>query len=126
MSIIAGLNPRLHGKPSSLITCFRNDNDLTRLNNFRLRLILNCAALNHDTAKFHPRLNRSRDPICSLCKGACEDTRHVVSMCPALQHIRDAWLPLLAVDPLDSLCDVISRILARLTRPSPMNWSFAF
>ena len=116
MSIIAELNPRLNGKPSSLITCFPNDNVLTRLNNFRLRLILNCAALNSDTAKFHPRLNRSRDPICSLCKGACEDTRHFVSVCPALQNIREAWLPPL-VDRSDPSRDLISMIFGEIDPP---------
>ncbi len=38
-------------------------------------------------------------------------------MCPALQHISDAWLPLLAVDPLDSLCDVISKIFGEIDPP---------
>ncbi len=47
---------------------------------------------------------------------AHEDTRQFVSVCPALQHTRDAWLPLL-MDPLDSSCDIMSRSFGEIDPP---------
>ena len=54
-------------KPIEMVGCFRGDVGFARLNNFRIRLLTHCPGLNKDTAVFHPRINRSRDPTCSLC-----------------------------------------------------------
>ena len=82
---------KCNAKPTRIISCFRGNISLTRLNNFRLRLLLHCAALNEDTAVFHPRINRSRDPTCSLCRKGIENAFHFICECPALQKIRANW-----------------------------------
>lgn len=99
---IRNISSRMNGRPTDIITCFRGEVDLSRLNHFRIRLLLHCASLNQDTAVFHQRVNRNRDPICSLCKTNPEDALHLIIDCPALQQIRYIWFPqLLSFLPLN-------------------------
>ena len=84
---------KCNAKPTPIVSCFRGDISLTRLNNFRLTLLLHCAALNEDTAIFHPRIDRSRDPTCSLCNKDAESPLHFICICPALQDTRASWIP---------------------------------
>ena len=100
----------LRAKPINLVACFRGDVSLARLNNFRFRLLTHCPGLNKDTAVFHPRINRSRDPICDLCKSSVEDNRHFICDCPALQQVRDSWLPKLSVSSNDVLSHVLGGV----------------
>ena len=88
---------RIHSKLNGRLTCIvsscRGDVAAARRINFRLRLLLHCAALNQDTAIFHSRFNRSRDPLCPLCHLAIEDSSHFISICPALQVTQDqSWV----------------------------------
>ena len=100
----------LRAKPINLVACFRGDVSLARLNNFRFRLLTHCPGLNKDTAVFHPRINRSRDPICGLCKSSVEDNRHFICDRPALQQVRDSWLPKLSVSSNDVLSHVLGGV----------------
>ena len=100
----------LCAKPINLVACFRGDVSLARLNNFRFRLLTRCPGLNKDTAVFHPRTNGSRDPICGLCKSSVEDNRHFICDCPALQQVRDSWLPKLSVSSNDVLSHVLGGV----------------
>ena len=93
------LHSKFNGKPLSI---FKGDIGLSRLNNFRLRLILQCSILNKDTSSFHSLPGRVRDPTCPLCHASLEDVAHFVTVCPYLKSVQDRWLPHLQIDP-DSL-----------------------
>ena len=53
LSDISSIPSKLSGKPASIVKAFMRDVTYTRLSNFRLRLLMHCAALNQDTAIFH-------------------------------------------------------------------------
>ena len=97
LNYVVNLHSKLNGKPLPIIASFKGDIMLTRLNNFRIRLLLHCSILNGDTSAFHARPDRVRDPICPVCNAALEDAYHFVAVCPPLQHIRDRWLPRLQI-----------------------------
>jgi hypothetical protein len=66
---------------------------ISRLVDFRLRLLLKCSCLNADTVSFHPRTGGARSAICSICdSGQPEDAAHIIINCPALQDVRNYWL----------------------------------
>jgi hypothetical protein len=64
------------GKMAPFLLFSKGDVSLSRLLNFRIRLLLGCSCLNVDTAAFHVRPGRSRAPLCSLCKEQPEDIEH--------------------------------------------------
>ena len=67
------------------------DPKLTRLNNFRIRLLVGCDGLEADAARFRSRTTTAQpgDPSCKLCnRGVPEDAAHFVSACPALDEER--------------------------------------
>ncbi len=70
------------------------DPKLTRLNNFRIRLIVGCGGLGKDTARFRVRNTGAmpNDSSCKLCySGSTEDAVHFIS-CPALAEERQRLL----------------------------------
>ena len=112
LSDVINLRFPYNAKSLPIITCFKGNVHFARLNNFRLCLLLHCPGLNLDTAIFHPRANRSRDPLCSLCKSEAENSnpRHVISICPALQPVRKLWLPKLLLAPDEVLPHVLGGV----------------
>jgi hypothetical protein len=80
------------GKMAPILLSSKGDVSLSRLLNFRIRLILGCSSLNVDTAAFHARPGRIRDPICSLCNQQPENIEHFLLRCPSLQETRCKWL----------------------------------
>ena len=54
---------------------------LTRMNNFRIRLLVGCDGLEQDASCFRTRNNGAtpKDPTCKLCKLAVEDADHFVA-----------------------------------------------
>ena len=66
------------------------DPALTRLNNFRIRLLVGCDGLEHDAARFRYRSNGATpsDPSCKLCGHQTEDAIHFVAVCPRLNDAR--------------------------------------
>ncbi len=54
------------GRPLLLIACTRGDPGLTRLNNFRVRLVVHCSVLAQHTLSFYARPGRIRDARCIL------------------------------------------------------------
>ena len=67
------------------------DPKLTRLNLFRVRLLVGCAGLEKDAARFRLR-NRSGsepgDPCCKLCGAAEKDAIHFIAVCSSLASCR--------------------------------------
>ena len=64
---------------------------LTRLNNFRICLLVGCDGLEADAACFRSRTTKAQpgDPSCKLCnQGVPEDAAHFVSTCPVLDEER--------------------------------------
>ena len=79
----------LHPAPHWKVTI--GDPKLTRLNNFRIRLLVGCDGLEADAACFRSRTTNAQpgDPSCKLCnQGVPEDAAHFVSTCPALGEER--------------------------------------
>ena len=74
------------------------DPTLTRLNNFRIRLLVGCDGLEHDAARFWYRNTGAApsDPSCKLCGHDQEDAVHFIAVCPRLENAR---LEALAVAP---------------------------
>ena len=97
LSNVVNLHSKLNGRPLPLIASFKGDIGLSRLNNFRLRLLLHCSILNKDTAAFHIHPTRSRSPLCPVCKMATEDAYHFIVDCHPLQQTRDRWLSRLGI-----------------------------
>lgn len=66
------------------------DPALTRLNNFRIRLLVGCDGLEHDAARFRQRATGAppSDPSCKLCGHHKEDATHFVAVCPRLNAAR--------------------------------------
>ena len=99
LSNVVNLHSKLNGRPLPLIASFKGDIGLSRLNNFRLQLLLHCSILNKDTAAFHIRPTRSRSPLCPVCRMATEDAYHFIVDCHPLQQTRDRWLSRLGISP---------------------------
>ena len=79
----------LHTAPHWKVTI--GDPKLTRLNNFRIRLLVGCDGLEADATHFRSRTTNAQpgDPSCKLCnQGVPEDATHFVSTCPALGEER--------------------------------------
>ena len=87
------VSPNLKGKPSSIISLFKDDISTARLHLFRLRLIIHCSDLNADTASFHFSTDRVRNSTCPLCNPESENAFHFLIECPALQDVRTMWFP---------------------------------
>ena len=66
------------------------DPALTRLNNFRIRLLVGCDGLEHDAARFRHRTTGATpsDPSCKLCGHEKEDAIHFAAVCPRLDDAR--------------------------------------
>ena len=78
-------------KPSVHWTTTVGNTKLTRLNNFRIRLLVGCDGLNHDTSRFRNR--KVANPAqCCLCSLGTEDAEHFISKCPALSAERQSML----------------------------------
>ena len=88
LSDVINVSYPFHAKPLPIVTCFKGDISSARLSNFRIRLLLHCPALNKDTAVFHLRANKSRDPLCSLCHSAVEDAHIAILHCHPLSSHR--------------------------------------
>ena len=64
---------------------------LTRLNNFRIRLLVGCDGLEKDAARFRSRRQPDvevGDAVCKVCGNSTEDALHFISFCPALATAR--------------------------------------
>ena len=74
---------------------------LSRQNNIRIRLLLNCAGLESETSNFR---NATSDDTCKLCGSTSAETApHFTAQCPALSSVRNSLsprslIPLLASD----------------------------
>ena len=81
-------------KPARHWTTTVGDPALTRLNNFRIRLLVGCDGLEKDAARFRSR-NTGRpagDPTCKLCGADSEDAVHFIFSCQALSVRRRGLL----------------------------------
>ena len=87
------VSPNLKGKPSNIISLFKDDISTARLHLFRLRVIIHCSDLNGDTASFHFSTDRVRNSTCPLCNLESENAFHFLIECPALQDVRTMWFP---------------------------------
>ena len=89
------------------------DPALTRLNNFRIRLLVGCDGLEQDASRFRRRTTGAprSDASCKLCGHTPEDAAHFVVGCHPLEDARSAALavappsilkilPCRVVDPL--------------------------
>ena len=107
-------------KPAPHWSITRGDVNLTRMNIFRIRLLVGCDGLEGDAARFRSRTNSAlcpQDPSCKLCGASCEDALHFVSCCPILDSARLSLLssappPVASLLPDPSLnprdfCDVL-------------------
>ena len=83
---------------------------LTRMNNFQIRLLVGCDALEQNASRFRTRNNGAtpKDPTCKLCNLAVEDADHFVARCPALQQVRVTLLEGAPPDVRAHLPDPIS------------------
>ena len=64
---------------------------LTRLSNFRVRLLAGCSGLEQDASRFRHRRDvrfKTGDPSCKLCGAEVEDPEHFIASCPALEESR--------------------------------------
>ena len=84
------------GKPIPHWLVTRGDPKLTRLNSFRIRLLVGCHGLESDVCRFNSSNRNStlsnRDPTCKLCGSGPEDHVHFVCHCPALSQFRNLSL----------------------------------
>ena len=68
---------------------------LTKDDNFRIRLLVNCHGLEEDACRFNYRWFtncRRHDPTCRLCGKEQEDPSHLSIRCPALSSVRASLL----------------------------------
>ena len=93
------VTPNLKGKPSKILSVFKDNISLGRLHQSRLRLILHCSDLQSHTTSFRtkPATNTTcithRNSICPLCNWENEDAFHFLMSCPTLQSVRSTWFP---------------------------------
>ena len=119
LSDIASISPPKISKVHPIISYTKGDTQLSRLNNFRLRLLVHCSWLNHHSD--HTAVFRSTDrfPVHSslypVCGADVEDALHFVSICSGLETIRQLWLARLQVSS-SSLYDLI---MGRVWDPHP-------
>ena len=59
---------------------------LTRINNMRIRILVNCHCLEADVSRFR---SSDGDPTCKQCGTESEDHAHFILRCPALSPARD-------------------------------------
>ena len=87
--------PPKYGHPMDILLISKHNLRLARLSSLRIRLLLHVSSLGAHTSPF--RLS-DRFPVrsddCLLChSNKKEDLVHFISVCPALQPIREMWLP---------------------------------
>ena len=83
------------GKPISHWMVCQGLPSLTKENNFRIRLLVNCHGLEEDACRFrHRRFTNCHrhDPTCRLCGQEPEDPSHFIIRCPALSSVRASLL----------------------------------
>ena len=82
---------------------------LTRINNFRIRLLVGCNGLEKDASRFRSRNTGAAagDSTCKLCASGTEDAEHFISSCQAL-----------SVKRLSLLQDAPPSVLAQLPDPT--------
>ena len=71
------------------------DSRLTRLNLFRIKLLVCCAGLEQDATKFRVRdrgISSVGDQACKLCGHKVEDAHHFITVCPSLSVERTRLL----------------------------------
>ena len=88
------------GKPIPHWLVTRGSPKMSRLNNFRIRLLVGCHGLEADVCRFTS--NVTRDPTCKLCTLEPEDPAHFIYRCPALSPFRD--LSIFPPDLQSSFC----------------------
>ena len=79
------------GRPSPLLSVSIGDVSVSRLLNYRLRLILHCSDLCSNTCIFRLGPTRDRTPTCQLCWNDIESVFHFLVCCPFLNTVRDNW-----------------------------------
>ena len=86
---------------------------LTRLNNFRIRLLVGCDGLEADASRFRychlPSIPLSSD-ICRICKSGSEDPTHFIAHCSGLSSASE--LLLLTIDDDNDLQQFAIKFLA--------------
>ena len=81
------------GKPTPHWSVTRGLPKLTRLNNFRIRLLVGCDGLEADGSRFKRRKYAAaavNDPTCRLCKLEPAVPAHFILRCSALVSTRDS------------------------------------
>ena len=80
------------GKPAQHWNSTRGLPALTRLNNFRIRLLVGCNGLEADASRFRcrhlPTIPQS-SAICRICKSGSEDPAHFIAHCCGLSSVRE-------------------------------------
>ena len=89
---------------------------MTRLNNYRIRLLKGCNGLEKDTSRFRTRNTGGRvhDPSCKHCGAVREDAAHFICNCSALAEVQ-ATLLLAAPPTISSLIPDPSAIPVEFT-----------
>ena len=83
------------GKPAPHWSITRGLPQMTRKNNFRIRLLVCCDGLEADASRFRKRKYATatiNDATCRLCKLKPEDYAHFIVRCPALSSVRETLL----------------------------------
>lgn len=77
-------------KPAPHWSVTRANTKLTRINNFRIRLLVGCSGLESDAARFRRRKFdvTPNNSTCRLCNAEQESAEHFVASCSALQETR--------------------------------------
>ena len=81
-------------RPAPHLSVTVGDLNLTRINNFRVRLLVGCDGLEKDVSRFRTRNYgfAKDDPSCKLCGSPVEDAEHFVLCCDALPDVRSRLL----------------------------------
>ena len=85
-------------RPVSLLKTIR-DVSISRLLNFRVRLLLHCSELSFDTNVFWATRDRNRSVSCPLCHLSIESAFHFLTFCDRLSDVRDIWCKWLEMSP---------------------------
>ena len=75
------------GKPIQQWAVTNGLPNLTRWNNFRIRLLMGCDGLEEDASRFRKRSHSTavvHDPLCKLCKTESESPAHFIARCSSL------------------------------------------
>jgi len=107
------ISPPKYGVPIDVLQIFKHDLKLARLSLLRIRLLLHVSSLNSHTCSFRVTDRFSiRSDRCQLCQlAATEDLLHFLSVCPALQPVRDLWLPKIYGSTTPSNHDIVDHVL---------------